>query len=89
MATQNTAQNTPPAEGAGVIDITPTWPEWGSVYRRLAESGEKNAVRELREDFAKAMASAQALRALKGTLTEEQAKLISNTLTAELSKQGY
>lgn len=36
------------------IDITPTWGEWANLYRRLAESGEANAIRELRQDFARA-----------------------------------
>jgi len=71
------------------IDITPTWGEWANIYRRFAECGEVNAVRELRADFAKAMAAAQALQDIRGTLTEAQAPIVSKTLTAELTKQGF
>ena len=42
------------------IDITPTWGEFGNIYRRFAETGETKAVRELRSELAKAMAAAQA-----------------------------
>ena len=39
------------------INVTPTWGEWGRIYRLLAESGECKALIALREDFARAMAS--------------------------------
>lgn len=71
------------------IDITPTWGEWGNIYSRFAECGETKAVRELRADFARAMAAAQALKAITDTLTEEQQATVSKAMTAELTKQGY
>ena len=37
------------------INVTPTWGEWGRIYRLLAESGECKALIALREDFARAM----------------------------------
>jgi len=74
---------------ANTIDITPTWGEWAMIYRRFAESGESRAVRELHADFAKAMAAAQGLQAIMGTLTAEQAAIVSRTMKAELTKQGF
>ena len=71
------------------IDITPTWGEWANIYRIIAEGDEFNAEREQRADFAKAMDSAQALQDIRGTLTEAQAAIVSTTLTAELTKQGF
>lgn len=77
------------AERHDAIDVTPSWAEWGAVYRSFAESGEKAAVRQLREDFARAMAAADAFRALKGTLTDEQAAIAAKTVVAQATKQGY
>jgi hypothetical protein len=71
------------------IDITPTWGEWANIYRLFAESGETRAVRELRADFAKAMAAAAALNAIHANLTDEQAATVSKVIGAELSKQGF
>ncbi|CAJ9891875.1 Uncharacterised protein [Burkholderia pseudomallei] len=71
------------------INLTPTWGEWANIYRRFAESGETKAVHELRADFAKAMAAAQALQAITGSLTDEQASIVSKTMTTELTKQGF
>lgn len=71
------------------INITPTWGEWGNVYRRFAESGERKAIVALREDFARAMASTQALQSILHTLTDEQQAIVSRTMTDELSKQGF
>ena len=51
--------------------------------------GALSAVRELRADFAKAMAAAQALQAITGTLSDEQAGIVAKTMTAELTKQGF
>ena len=77
------------SQNVNTIDITPTWGEWANVYRRFAESGETKAVRELRADFAKAMAAAAALNAIRSTFTDAQAEIVSKTVTAELSQQGY
>ena len=71
------------------IDITPTWGEFGNIYRRFAETGETKAVRELRSELSKAMAAAQALNAIRATLTDAQAETVSKAVTAELAKQGY
>ncbi|WP_019939899.1 hypothetical protein [Bordetella sp. FB-8] len=74
---------------ARTINLTPTWGEWGNVYRRFAESGERKAIVALREDFARAMASTQALQSILHTLTDEQQTIVSRTMTDELSKQGF
>lgn len=71
------------------IDLTPTWGEFGKLYRTFAESGEAKAIKELRSELAKAMAAAQALQAIQSTLTDEQAVIVSKTMTAELTKQGF
>lgn len=76
-------------EEVETVDLTSTWGEWANVYRNFAESGETKVLRRLREDFARAMAGAEALKVLTNTLTDEQAKLVSETLVAELSKQGF
>jgi nanoRNase/pAp phosphatase (c-di-AMP/oligoRNAs hydrolase) len=52
----------------------------------MAESGEGAAVRHLRPDFDKAMASCQALKALAGTLTDEQMALVARVMANELAK---
>lgn len=69
--------------------MTPTWGEWGNIFRRLAESGETNAIIHLRPDFARAMASCEALNKIRSTLTDEQQKIVSEVIAAELAKQGY
>jgi hypothetical protein len=71
------------------IDLTPTWGEWGNVYRRFAETGERQAVMALREDFAKAMASCAALKGILDTLNADQAATVSNIMVTELRKQGF
>lgn len=71
------------------IDMTPTWGEWGNIYRRFAECGETLAVKHLAEDFARAMASCEALKAIVPMLTEEQKEVVARTLTAEITKQGF
>jgi 23S rRNA maturation mini-RNase III len=77
------------SEPMRTIDITPTWGEWANIYWRFAELGKAKAVRELRADFAKAMAAAQALQAITDTLSDEQADIVSRTMIAELTKQGF
>ena len=71
------------------IDFTPTWGEWANIYRRFAENGEAKACRELRPDFARAMAAAQALKEIRPTLTAAQAESVNKIIAAELKKQGY
>jgi hypothetical protein len=74
---------------ANSIDLTPTWGEWGNIYRSLAESGERHAVKHLASDLARALAAAQALQVVTGTLTDEQNRIVAQTMAAELSKQGH
>lgn len=65
------------------VDITPTWEEWGSVYKRLAEGGEATAIVHLGPDFDRMSRMATALVALSksGTLTVEQSAIIKLATT--------
>ncbi|WP_019939745.1 hypothetical protein [Bordetella sp. FB-8] len=74
---------------ARTINLTPTWGEWGNVYRRFAESGERKAIVALREDFARAMASTQALQNILHTLSDAQQVKVEHTMAEELAKQGF
>ncbi len=71
------------------IDLAPSWGEWGNIYRRFAESGEAKVIRNLRQDFAKAMAAAEALKAIQKTLSDEHQKIVSDVFVRELGKQGF
>lgn len=74
-----------------MIDLAPTWGEFGLVYARLAESGEVNAVRAMRSDALRAFAAAQTFSALAASnhpLTNEQMDIVSKTLLSELRKLG-
>lgn len=71
------------------IDMTPTWGEWGNIYRRFAESGECEAVRQLRADHARMCAAAQALRNVMDTFDGAQMAITSQTMADELAKAGY
>lgn len=77
------------AQPAGTIDLSMTWGGWGNIYRRFAESGETKAIRHLREDFAKAMAAAEAFRSIQDTLSEEQKKTAGEVMVREIGKQGF
>lgn len=77
------------ARAAEKVDITPSWGEWGTLYRRFAESGETKVLKELRSDFAKAMAAAEALKSIQKTLSDEQQKIVAEVLAREIGKQGY
>ena len=70
-----------------MIDLTPSWSEFGRLYARLAESGELEAVGKLRGELAKAMAAAQALLELGETLTPRQIALRDRVLQRELLGQ--
>lgn len=76
-------------EGLAFFDLTPTWGEWGVIYRRFAESREVRALKPLGPDLAKAMAAAQALQDIMGTLTDAQQASVAKTMVAELTKQGF
>lgn len=72
------------------IDLTPTWGEWGNIYRSIAErSDQGEALKHLAPDMARALAAGQALNAILGTLTTEQEATVARVLTDELTKQGY
>lgn len=71
------------------IDMTPTWGEIGLLFMRLALSNETRALEQMKPEVAKAMAAAQALSAIRATLTDEQSKVVSETLQRELKKQGF
>lgn len=71
------------------IDVTPTWGEWANLYRRLAESGEANAIRELRQDFARAFAAAQALQTIQSRLPDDLNELACKIVADEMKKQGF
>ena len=72
------------------IDITPTWGEWGNIYRSIAErSDQGKALKHLAPDLARALASCQALNAIRGTLTPAQEGTVAHVLAEELLKQGY
>jgi len=72
------------------INLTPTWGEWGNVYRSLAErSSEAVPLKHLAPDLARALASCQALNAIGKTLTDEQQAIVSRVIAEELIKQGF
>lgn len=66
----------------------PTWGEIGNLVMRLALSDEAHAIETMRPEVALAMACAQALVAIKDTLTDEQQDIVAKTIVEELSKQG-
>lgn len=66
------------------IDLTPSWGEVGKLYFRLVESGETAAARAMRPDIAKALAAAEALRAVMDTLSEAQMTIVTRTMNDEL-----
>lgn len=71
------------------IDVTPTWGEIGLLFYRLATSKEVKAIKAGRSEFARAFALAQAVVALKPTLTDAQQALLAKVITEELTKQGF
>lgn len=70
-----------------MIDLTPSWSEFGRLYARLAESGEREALCKLRPELDKGMAAAQALLELGETLTPRQIALRDRVLQRELLGQ--
>jgi len=65
-----------------VIDLTPTWTEWSALYARLAESGERDAVRRLRPDLFRMARACDALQAIRGSLTPEQRAIVDRIQSA-------
>lgn len=70
------------------IDLTPSWGQWGNVYRHFAEAGQREALRELHPDFAKAMAMASAYAAISSTLTAEQREIAARVHRTEMARAG-
>lgn len=88
----NESTSTNESTVVGYIDMTPTWGEWGNIYRRLAEGGAGAALPPLARDFAKAMAACEALQTLNKSdrpLTAEQNSMVRQAMVAEMSKQGF
>lgn len=71
------------------IDLTPTWGEWGNLFYLFASKGEVKQVEILHRDFALAMSAAAALNSITSDLTENQQKVVSAALAAEMKKQGF
>jgi hypothetical protein len=71
------------------IDLTPTWGEWGNVFWRFAISGEREALKPLRHDMAKALAAAQAFKEIQHSLPDDLYAQVSATFHAEMAKQGF
>lgn len=70
---------------ATVVDITPTWGEWGNMYQSIVGV----TVQPLRKDFSRAMAACEALKAINRSLTPAQRVVVDATINAELLKQGF
>lgn len=70
------------------VDITPTWGDIGNLFMRLALSSELQVIENMRPEFARAMACAQALAVIEDTLTDEQMAMVANTVQREMAKQG-
>lgn len=71
------------------VDLTPTWGEIGNVYARMAESGERAVVRELRGELARAFAFAEAFKTVHAALPVELRQLADKAVNDELRKQGF
>lgn len=70
----------------GVLDVTPTWGEIGLLFWRLAMSGERAAVQEMRGEVARAFAGMEVLSKLMSTLTPEQKAVFDKVWQAEQAK---
>lgn len=71
-----------------MIDLTPTWGEWGNIFYQMALSGKRSSLEALHPDMAKAFAAAAAFVAIKDSLTDEQRIQANSVLEAEMRKQG-
>ena len=74
------------AQKIGAIDVTPTWGEIGLLFWRLALSGEREAMLEMRHEFARAFAGMEVLSRLLSTLTPEQRAVFDEVWEAEQAK---
>ena len=68
------------------IDVTPTWGEIGLLFWRLAMSGERAAVQEMRGEVARAFAGMEVLSRIKSTLTPEQKAVFDEVWKVEQAK---
>lgn len=89
LSTSGAQANSVPGPVVGHIDLRISWGEFGNMYLRFAKSGETKVVAELQSEVAKAFASAEAMHMVLGSLTSEQQSIVSQTITAELTKMGY
>lgn len=71
------------------IDMRPTWGEIGLRFMRVALSNQQEAIKAMRSEVARAMAAAEALTRIQQSLSEEQHRIVSETLQRELTKQGF
>ena len=71
-----------------VIDLTPTWGEFGNIYIRLAETGERKACGHLKKDAQNAFAAAAAYSTIAKLFTPEQLILAAQVVNEELVKMG-
>ncbi|VTU45201.1 hypothetical protein H6P2_00030 (plasmid) [Variovorax sp. PBL-H6] len=69
------------------IDMTPTGASGQHLRRSPSRARPRPCASYAR--LRKAMAAAQALQAITGTLSDEQAGIVAKTMTAELTKQGF
>jgi hypothetical protein len=69
------------------IDITPTWSEWGNIYRRFAESGETNVTRGLAKDVKNVFAMAQGFVAIESSLTDQQRTAFNDAYQLAMESQ--
>lgn len=74
------------AQKIGTIDMTPTWGEVGLLFWRLAQSGEREAVKQMRGEVAKAFAGMEVLSRLMSTLTPEQRAVFDEVWQVEQAK---
>jgi hypothetical protein len=69
------------------IDITPTWSEWGNVYRRFAESGETQAIKALAADLKRVFAMTEGFVEIEDSLTDEQSALFDQAYEKAMKTQ--
>lgn len=79
-------QNRENGSEVGAINIAPTWGEVGLLFWRLAMSGERAAVEQMRSEVARAFAGMEVLSRLKSTLTPEQRAVFDEVWQVEQAK---
>lgn len=66
------------------IDVTPTWGEVGKIYLKLADSGDRQALADMKPNAKRAFLAATGYQALVKTLTEEQKALATAAICAAM-----